>query len=237
MEQPKLLLDYQKLDIKIGKIEAEVKKSALYKKVVKVRKYLLDSQKLIQKHEADITEINQGLKILLTQYNDCSETVEELSEAIENVDVESSIKEAQMLLRNAKQEKANLAKIEREILKSQKRITSIEDSLSKIAHNVPKYKTEFEQLKEKYDAELKEVNQKTAPLKKELKALAKDLDADNLKRYKAAKKSHPIAVVLLDGKRCMGCNMELPSGMAKQIANSDKLMECENCGRLLYSKK
>jgi len=237
MEQPKLLLDYQKLDIKIGKIESEVKKSALYKKVVKVRRYLLDSQKLIQKHEADITEINQGLKVLLSQYNDSNETIEELSEAIENVEVESSIKEAQMLLRNAKHEKANLAKIEREIIKSQKSITSIEESLAKIAHNVPKYKTEFDQLKTEYDAELKEVNKKTAPIKKELKELAKGLDGDTLKKYKATKKSHAIAIVGLDGKRCMGCNMELSSGMAKQVANSDKLMECENCGRLLYSKK
>lgn len=231
------LLDYQKLDIKIGKIESEVKKSALYKKVVKVRKYLLDSQKLMQKHEVGVAEINKGLKILLAQYNESSETVDELSEAIENVDVESSIKEAQMLLRNAKQEKANLAKIEREILKSQKQITTIEESLQKIAHNVPAYKAEFEQLKEKYDEELKEVNKEVAPFKKELKKLEKNIDKDTLKRYKAVKKSHPIAVVMLDGKRCMGCNMELPSGMAKQITASDELTECENCGRLLYAKQ
>ena len=236
MEQLKALLDYQKLDIKIGKMESEIKKSALYKKVVKVRKYLLDSQKLMQKHEVDIAELSQGLKVLLTQYNNSNETIEELTEAITNVDVESSIKEAQMLLRKAKQEKANLAKIEREILKSQKRITTIEESLTKIAHNVPKYKSEFEQLKEKYDAELKEVNKATAPLKKELKEFAKAIDAETIKKYKVVKKSHAIAVVRLDGKRCMGCNMELPSGMAKQIAASDELQECENCGRLLYTK-
>lgn len=236
MEQLKALLDYQKLDIKIGKIESEVKKSALYKKLVKVRKYLLDSQKLMQKHELDIAELNQGIKTLLSQYNEANETVEELTEAISNVDVESSIKEAQMLLRKAKQEKSNLSKIEREILKNQKQITAIEESLQKIAHNVPTYKTEFEQLKSKYDDKIKEVNEETGPLKKELKELAKGIDADTLKRYKTVKKSHPIAVVRLDGKRCMGCNMELPSGMAKQIAHSDTLMECENCGRLLYTQ-
>jgi len=236
MEQLNALLDYQKLDIKIGKIEAEVKKSALYKKVVKVRKYLLDSQKLMKKHEVDIVEINQGIKVLLTQYNEANETVEQLAEALENVDVNTSIKEAQMLLRKAKQEKAKLVKIEREIIKSQSKITKIEESLQKIAHNVPKYKAEFEQLKAKYDEELKEINKTTSPLKSELKELAKGIDKDTLKKYKIVKKSHPIAVVRLDVKRCMGCNMELPSGMAKQIANSDKLMECENCGRLLYTK-
>ncbi len=237
MKQLDVLLDYQKLDIKISKIELDVKQSVLYKKVVKVRKYLLDSQKLMQKHETDIVEISKTMKTLLTQYNESNETIEELTEAIENASVESSIKEAQMLLRKAKQEKANLAKIEREILKDQKTITTIEESLHKIAHNVPTYKTEFEQLKAKYDEEIKEVNQKTAPLKKELKELAKDIDADTLKRYKTAKKSHAIAVVMLDGKRCMGCNMELSSGMVKQVAQSETLMECENCGRLLYIKK
>lgn len=131
MEQLNALLDYQKLDIEIGKIESEVKQSALYKKLVKVRKYLLDSQKLMQKHELDIAEINQEIKSLLLQYNEANETVEELTEAISNVDAESSIKEAQMLLRKAKQEKANLSKIERDILKHQKDITDIEESLRK----------------------------------------------------------------------------------------------------------
>ena len=237
MEQLNLLLDYQKLDIKIGKIESEVKQSDLYKKVVKVRKYLLDSQKLMQKHETDIVSINQSLKVLLSHYNESSETIEELTEAISNVNIESSIKEAQMLLRNAKQEKANLAKIEKESIKSQKKITEIEESLQKIAHNVPAYKAEFEQLKEKYDAELVEVNKKTAPLKDELKELSKNIDKDILKRYKTVKKSHTLAVVMLDGKRCMGCNMELSSGMVKQVAVSDTLLECENCGRLLYVKE
>ncbi|MEX1377616.1 MAG: C4-type zinc ribbon domain-containing protein [Eubacteriales bacterium] len=234
MKQLNVLLDYQKLDIKIGKIENEVKESPLYKKVMKVRKYLLDSQKLMKKHEEDIDEINEGLKSLLSQYNECNETIEEISKALESVSVESSIKEAQMLLRNANQEKAKLVKIEKEIIKDQARITKIEESLQKIVHNVPTYKAEFDQLKEKYDAELLEVNKTAAPLKEELKELSKNIEKDLLKKYKTAKKSHPIAVVKLDGKRCMGCNMELSSKMAKEVSTSDTLMECENCGRLLY---
>jgi len=236
MEQLKLLLDYQQLDIKIGKIESEVKKSALYKKVVKVRKYLLDSQKLMQKHESEVVGINEGLKSLVSQYNEANETVEELNEAISNVNSETSIKEVQMLLRKAKQEQTNLAKIEREILKNQTTMSTIEESLLKIAHNVPAYKAEFEQLKAKYDEELLKINEETEPLKDEQKKLAKKIDKETLKKYKTAKKSHAIAVVMLDGKRCMGCNMELSSKMAKEVATSDTLTECENCGRLLYTK-
>ena len=235
MEQLNVLLDYQKLDIKIGKIENDVKESPLYKKVMKVRKYLLDSQKLMKKHEEEIDEINEGLKVLLTQYNECNENIDEISKALETVDIETSIKEAQMLLRNANQEKNNLVKIEKEIIKSQTRITKIEESLQKIVHNVPTYKAEFEQLKEKYDAELLEVNKQVSPLQDELKELAKKIDKELLKKYKTAKKSHAIAVVKLDGKRCMGCNMELSSKMAKEVTISDTLMECENCGRLLYT--
>ncbi len=73
-------------------------------------------------------------------------------------------------------------------------------------------------------------------MKAELKKISSNIDADALKRYKSVKKSHPIAVVRLDGKRCLGCNMELPASIAKQVAQSDKLMACENCGRLLYVK-
>lgn len=237
MKQPELLLQYQKIDIKIGKIEGKLKKSAVRSKLMKVRNYLLESQKKMQQYETDAAEIAAFLKNALQLYNAIADTIHEIDTAIENVDASSSIKEAQMLIRKAKQEKGKLDRQEKEIHQIQRKLQQIEESIHKIATNAPRYKTEYNQLKEKYDEELKVISTECTPLKKDLKALEDQIDPNMMKRYNNVKKSHPIAVVRLEGTRCMGCNMEVSSGMARKVVNSDKLVECENCGRLLYTRQ
>ena len=44
-------------------------------------------------------------------------------------------------------------------------------------------------------------------------------------------------IVPLSGNRCNGCNMEIPSASAKRIREDGVILECENCGRLLYAPK
>ena len=43
----------------------------------------------------------------------------------------------------------------------------------------------------------------------------------------------PLAEVK-EGK-CSGCNMALPSLTIRKLVNEDMILECENCGRMLYA--
>lgn len=237
MKQPELLLQYQKLDIKVSKIERKLMKSALRSNLMKVRNYLLDSQKQMQDHENEIGEINTHLRDALKRYNAIEDSINEIDSAIENLSVDSSIKEAQMLIRKAKEKITLLERQEKDVNSLQKQIVHIEENIHKIATNVPRYKGEYSQLKTRYDQEHKNIAQECTPMKKEMKELVTKLDPSMLKRYKAVHKSHSIAVVRLNGTRCMGCNMELPSVMARKAAASETLFECENCGRLLYVRE
>jgi predicted nucleic acid-binding Zn-ribbon protein len=68
----------------------------------------------------------------------------------------------------------------------------------------------------------------------ELDKIAKGIDEDVLKKYKA-KRSERIFPILceLKGDRCSKCGMEL-SIAGKEIVSSGKVIECENCHRILY---
>ena len=227
---------YQKKALQVKKIENKFKQSQLRKKLMSTRKYLVDSQELMKKHEAETSDINLRFDGLSKKINEAISVLDEIDVAMENVVEDESMAEIKMLQKNAKAQDANIKNHERDIKKFEKRLHKIDDDLDKIAANVPRAKKEYTQLKKLYDAELAKVNEETLPIKKEMKKFEKSIDKTLIKKYNQIAKSHPIVLVEMKGRMCMGCNMELPASFAKRIAESEMPMECENCGRLLYVK-
>ncbi len=43
------------------------------------------------------------------------------------------------------------------------------------------------------------------------------------------------AIVKLDGENCSGCNFKIPSHLAVEAAKNDKIVNCTNCGRFVYT--
>ena len=92
---------------------------------------------------------------------------------------------------------------------------------------------EYSALKKQYDAERSVGGDEKEGLVNALNAAEKLVDADLLDEYKRIKgfRSNPVAI--LENDRCCGCRMQLPSGVKSQVAGGKKIVECENCGRIL----
>ena len=63
---------------------------------------------------------------------------------------------------------------------------------------------------------------------------AQGIDEAYMERYKAIRSQRFPVLASLRNDQCSGCNMSLPSAVAKQLQGSDEIVECENCGRILY---
>ena len=57
-----------------------------------------------------------------------------------------------------------------------------------------------------------------------------------MQRYRRAKQHHGVPVVKVEAGKCSGCNMSLPMAVLKRLAVQGTIIECENCGRLLYAE-
>lgn len=230
------LIEYQKNALQVQRIESKFKKSKLRQDLMRTRKYLMDSQNLMKKHDTQAQEISAKFDAISNQLDEAIGVLDDINVAIENVVEDDSITEIKMLQRNAKEQQALIKNYENEIKKIVKKLNKINNDLEKMAANVPRAKKDYTDLKKLYDQELAKVNEQTLPMKKEMIALEKGLDKALVKKYNQIAKSHPIALVEMKGRMCMGCNMELPAAIARRIAESDNPLECENCGRLLFVK-
>jgi predicted nucleic acid-binding Zn-ribbon protein len=65
--------------------------------------------------------------------------------------------------------------------------------------------------------------------------LEKRVNPSLMNRYKRARLHNNVVVVEVRDGKCSGCNMSLPSLAIRRLIGEDMILECENCGRLLYA--
>ncbi len=69
----------------------------------------------------------------------------------------------------------------------------------------------------------------------ELTDFAAGVDQKMLTRYMQVKRNQAVPIAKVENNQCGGCNMSLPSVVIKRVISSDTIVECDNCGRILYA--
>jgi len=98
------------------------------------------------------------------------------------------------------------------------------------------------QFKAHFDRQIAEIQTKVsaieanvAELEAEREKLSEGIDEDLLYQYnKLFANKNGLAVVALEHETCMGCHMKLTTQTAVRVKGSKDILNCEQCGRLLY---
>ncbi len=74
-------------------------------------------------------------------------------------------------------------------------------------------------------------------LQKKADLIRQELDAELLDRFDRLMDRYGFAVAEVDGGSCLGCFINVATGMGSAIEGSNDIYVCENCGKFLISKK
>ena len=96
-----------------------------------------------------------------------------------------------------------------------------------------KYRTS-DQIKAVYDKEFKADTKKLTEMRANVEKEAAKIEPALLERYRAIKQQCTPPMARLADGQCCGCCMQLPSATLRLIKEGDKLVECDNCGRIIY---
>lgn len=228
------LLKYQQVDAGLRKIEVELSGSEARKKAVSAKKFLESVDETVNKLDvkaAELAHIYENLqnesKVLLGQR-------EEFTGALEHAEDENALNylakkadELYVKVKNLSQEAARVAETMQAVYKEYASVrANIKTAQAQYAENGKIYndlKASKQDERNKIEGELKE--------------LEKAVEPSLMERYKAkrANKIFPI-IYEANGDFCGACNMELPKSTLSRLKNGE-VIECDNCGRLLYLKK
>ena len=98
-------------------------------------------------------------------------------------------------------------------------------------------KKEYDQVRAVCEKERDDSAEMLASFDEKLEQIRKDVDPALFQRYEKVKQHYAAPIVPVIGGKCSGCNMSLPMVMLKRLNAPDAVLECENCGRILYSEQ
>lgn len=231
MAQVQQLLMYQEEDSKLLKIEQEVAASEERKKYVQAKNFLTKAPEKLDQLENKAQELAALLDRLNAKYAEIVETLKDfdnLDELVEGgADISFYKRNAQAMADGLKSLKSEINSLTSSVKDASEEYQTLKKKVIAMQKQYPEYQKEYQDYKKSKQSEI-------TAIQKELEKLSADIDPELLKKYNA-KRSERVFPILckLNGDRCSKCGIEL-SIAGKEIVNSGKVIECENCHRFLY---
>ena len=228
------ILEYQEIEGKLVAEENELLKSKDREKVAEISQLLKNQHARILTLEAQAQKVNDSYKKATAKYEEFLKKLEVLEKEMESAD---SSKIA--VYEKAYKDFASVANaLEKDIANIYNHIQQISKEYEEIIKKSKSDREKFDKCKASFAKLKAEKEPKIEELKSKLQTAKSKLDQKLLNVYlqKREAKKFPVFVALISNK-CGGCRMEISASKLGQMKTNDYgVIECENCGRLIYNK-
>lgn len=237
MSRPIALLVYQDADLEKQQIENDIRTTANRIKLNKLAKFIKQQQATLNKLNEDIESFNASLARHNTQY----------TALLDRLDLETS--EFETLKGDEECTSEEMTEFRHDIEKLQREANNLEKEIKQLFRTLDEAVAEFQKTRQQGSKAKKEYDQLKIVCQKEkddasidllaadrkMEELEKRVNPSLMAKYKRVRQHYGTPVVEVRGGKCSGCNMSLPSLAIRKLVGEDMILECENCGRLLYA--
>ena len=227
------LWQFMQVDMEADGFESRMRQSANRQKLIKQRDFLKDQQANMKKLESDVAVMQDRLEAVKDEAARLEKVLEALSQEI-NDNPPATVEEAQKQSEAVTKLLDSLSRYEHELQKMRKDADTKDRQQKEIRVRAAKTKVEFDQLKMEYDKEFKADTEKLQQMRANTEKEAKKIDPKLLAKYRSIKQHCTPPMAKLINGQCSGCFMSLPSATLLDIRSGEQIVECDNCGRILY---
>ena len=231
------LWEYHQAELQLDGLDAKLRSTPARQKLNKLHSFLSEQQAQIGNIQKQMEGRKNSLSRLSAQFGELEHKYElEVSEfaAMEN-DPDCTAAEMTESRKSLESIQEQLSTAKRDIYDTLTWIEKATKEYRETFSKASKAKKEYDAVRAICEEEIAsaqaEINAAKAVVEKK-KAL---VDPALLKRYAAVKTHHAVPMATVEHEQCSGCRMSLPTVMIRKVASGDGLVECENCGRILYA--
>ena len=237
MSRPIALLAYQDADLEKQQIETGLRTTSNRVKLNKLAKYIKQQQANLTKLNEDMETYSAAMARMNAQYTALLDRLDLETSEFETLkgDEECTSEEMTEFRHDIEKLQREAGNLEKEIKQQFRNLEEAVGEYQKTRQQGAKAKKEYDQLKivcqkEKDDAAIDKL-----AADRKMEELEKKVSPTLMNRYKRVRLHHNMPVVEVRDGKCSGCNMSLPSLAIRRLIGEDMILECENCGRLLYA--
>ncbi len=237
MSKPIALLAYQEADLEKQQIESGLRATPSRVKLNKLTKYIKQQQASLAKLSEDMESFSASVARMNAQHKAVMDRLE-----LETSEFDTLKGDEECTSEEMTEFRHDIEKLQREANILEKEIKQLFHTLDDAIGEYQKTRQQGAKAKKEYD-QLKVVCQKEKDdaaidmlaVDRKMEELAKKVSPALMARYNRVRQHHPNPLVEVRDGKCSGCNMSLPSLAIRRLIGEDMILECENCGRLLYA--
>ncbi len=224
------LLQYQKKDAELRKIEQEVATSEERKKLVQARNVMKSAEGRIAAEDARAAELKKLRDDLIARVDETSRAIAEYSDLDEMVDGGGDIA---FYKKNALQLQERLKNVKAELTRILSEIAALSAEYKKMMEQGKAANRQYKEYSEKFKAVQASRADEVNALNAALAEIAKEIPAEYLEKYMQKRRENVFPVLVpLTGSTCV-CGMDLSLAQQEKLAGGN-IIECEHCRRFLY---
>ena len=227
------LWKFMEIDMEADRFETEMRQAPNRLKLLKQRNFLVEQQNNMKRIEVEVSDMTDRMEAVSDEAVRLEAALKKLTDELE-ANPPATHEEIQKQMAAAQKLADSLSRYEQELQKMRKDGETRDRQQKEIRVRAAKTKAEFDQLKQVYNGEFTRDTAKLNQLKARVEKEAAKIDPALLARYRAVKSHATPPMAKLNNDRCGVCNMSLPSVVLHQVRTGEKLVECDNCGRILY---
>ncbi len=225
------MLEYQKVDGELRKIEQELGASEERKKYMQAKKFMESAREKLEAQDKRAVELKALRDRLVLRCEETSKAIDEYAELDEMLEGGGDIS---FYKKNAQAISERLRSLKNELNTLLSDINSASDEYKKLKEQTILMQKQFKEYSEKFKEVKGARANEAAEINKKLEKIAKKIPAENLEKYLQKRKERIFPVLVpLTGGRCV-CGMDLPLAQQGKLAGGN-VIECEHCRRLIYN--
>jgi predicted nucleic acid-binding Zn-ribbon protein len=228
-----MLLKIQEYDKQIYQLESE------FAKKLEEREKL---EELLTAYTLNMEQAQEELDEILEDLNFKKNLLEEKEILLEKLDEKSNAvynqKQSDALSSEITIAKTNKSILEDKILEIQavvddknKKISEIQQQIDETKQKLEAFDVQLSEIKRDIDKQIEKINE-------DKQTMLSEINPNLLAKYnKIAIWAKGSAVVRVENETCYGCFIKLPPQVSVLVEETEEIVYCPNCGRILYKKE
>jgi predicted nucleic acid-binding Zn-ribbon protein len=228
-----MLLKIQEYDKQIYQLESE------FAKKLEEREKL---EELLTAYTLNMEQAQEELDEILEDLNFKKNLLEEKEILLEKLDEKSNAvynqKQSDALSSEITIAKTNKSILEDKILEIQavvddknKKISEIQQQIDETKQKLEAFDVQLSEIKHDIDKQIEKINE-------DKQTMLSEINPNLLAKYnKIAIWAKGSAVVRVENETCYGCFIKLPPQVSVLVEETEEIVYCPNCGRILYKKE
>lgn len=237
MKKLDALWKYQQMDLACERLDNRIKTTPARQKLNKLHAYLTEQQGAVNTIQKNIEARKASVNKLAEQVEDLEHKYDlEISEfSVMRQDEEVTAEEATESRKSIESLMARMESARRELFDTLAWIEQATSDYKETFSKAGRAKKEFDEIRLQCEKELAEAQPEIDAAKQALAQAASKVEPALMERYKKIKNHHPAPIAKVENNQCSGCYMALSTSTIRRVAADETVVECENCGRILYS--